>query len=151
MTFPKFQAMASQAGLVASSLNGGSHWQVRGGKFLVNYYPSRGTCFVNGMARGFKCRASDVIKFATDGPPSIGKKAARRGSYKAERARLFRKSRRCHWCDSPLTIATSTLDHRIALGMGGADTRDNYVLACLPCNKSRGCSALPPQRKDGVE
>lgn len=145
MTFRKLQKLAAERhGLVVAQFNGGSHWQIRGGAFVVNYYPTKGTCFVNGMAKGFKCRPAQALEVALHGPPSIGRRAERRKHYRQERDRLFARSRICHWCKTPFTRETATLDHKIALGMGGADQRDNYVLACESCNKSRGCSALPP-------
>jgi hypothetical protein len=57
----------------------------------------------------------------------------------------------CHWCNcrvirSPkllpsdydfgrLDANTATLDHVIALGLGGEDTKDNFVISCYRCNQ----------------
>lgn len=44
----------------------------------------------------------------------------------------------CMCCEIVLTYETVTLDHVIPKSHGGPNTFSNYVLACLPCNTSRG-------------
>lgn len=71
---------------------------------------------------------------------------------------LERQGRRCFYCPSelvvrsagqvdriehlaererPLLIRTATIDHFIPLSKGGADARENMVLACACCNDAK--------------
>lgn len=49
---------------------------------------------------------------------------------------------RCKYCESPMTLAEATFDHVVPRSGGGKGRRDNLVLACLPCNRKKGCK--PP-------
>ena len=57
-----------------------------------------------------------------------------RGSTAASRKRranvLARDGHRCRYCGAPATVA----DHVKALALGGADTEENLVASCKPCN-----------------
>jgi 5-methylcytosine-specific restriction endonuclease McrA len=55
-------------------------------------------------------------------------------TYRAARAQLLTGNPPCHWCGG---IATEA-DHLIEHDMNGADTIDNLVPACKPCNSRRG-------------
>lgn len=44
----------------------------------------------------------------------------------------------CFYCDGPITLETSTLDHFVPLASGGMDHRDNSVAACKSCNEDKG-------------
>lgn len=46
----------------------------------------------------------------------------------------------CWYCDRPMTDgnARATIDHRVPLGRGGANTRENQVAACYGCNRTKG-------------
>lgn len=46
-------------------------------------------------------------------------------------------TRPCYWCERPLKWTEATVDHIVALGLGGQDVPDNLVLACWPCNQIR--------------
>jgi hypothetical protein len=50
----------------------------------------------------------------------------------------FGSSPRCHYCDLPLTLKTSTKDHLVPLCRGGSNLIDNLVPACLACNQAKG-------------
>ena len=60
------------------------------------------------------------------------------------KAKLMRRARMCHWCNTPLDMANATIDHVVPLARGGTNQRDNLVLACRPCNSSRACTVQPP-------
>jgi 5-methylcytosine-specific restriction endonuclease McrA len=69
------------------------------------------------------------------------------------KARLFELSGgKCFWCRVPLTYEDATIDHVVARGRGGSNALENLVLACEPCNQTRGCSkvsaAFVSRRKD---
>lgn len=66
---------------------------------------------------------------------------------KAERARqvralVRRDGWRCAYCPAELDVTTVTVDHVIPRSRGGTNDLGNLVLACWPCNKSKG-SSLP--------
>lgn len=42
---------------------------------------------------------------------------------------------RCQLCGREILLSDMTLDHHIALSMGGADDVSNLVPTCLPCNR----------------
>ena len=125
-----------------------NHIQVRGGALLVNWYPDskRRTAYCNGSVSGVNCpKAEDVIALAMGTKDPTPARTTRKTSYRPERRRIWKKNPRCHWCKATLAFESSTLDHRIPLSRGGANTSDNYVLACEPCNKNRG-NDLPPSK-----
>lgn len=45
---------------------------------------------------------------------------------------------KCHYCDIPLTLRTTTKDHLTPLCRGGSNLIDNLVPACLTCNQAKG-------------
>lgn len=45
---------------------------------------------------------------------------------------------RCAYCRSPLLDAAITVDHDIAVKMGGSATRDNLRICCGSCNRRKG-------------
>lgn len=142
--YQAFAEAAERAGLFPRECNEW-HWQINGGQYRANYYPSKRTIFVNGMAEGYRGGSDDAIRIAQVGPDDIGRRATRWPfSYRKERAGLLRRDPRCHWCKAGLTPKTATLDHKIPLGMGGSDQPDNFVIACERCNKGRGCSLGAP-------
>ncbi len=61
------------------------------------------------------------------------------------RARLFEKQRRrCFYCGIHLALTHdmpgeyATLDHIKPRSLGGSNKQDNFVLACEPCNRTKG-------------
>lgn len=50
----------------------------------------------------------------------------------------FGLSPKCHYCDEPLTLRTTTKDHLTPLCRGGSNLIDNLVPACLACNQDKG-------------
>lgn len=45
---------------------------------------------------------------------------------------------KCHWCGESLEPEEASFDHYMPLGLGGSDGIENIVLACAPCNLSKG-------------
>lgn len=144
MKFATFARKAYAAGLEVHEHNRGLHWMLRSKAWKVHFYPTTNRIFVNGMAGALKGDAEDAIRIALNGPPVARKAVERRRSYKGAKRWLLRRSQVCHWCHTRLTLETATLDHRIPIGRGGSDQRDNWVLACEPCNRARGCTVQPP-------
>ena len=144
--FEAFEYRVQTAGLQAVQ-HTVHHWQIRGGHVIVNYYPSKRTAYVNGTTKGIKgVGEREAIELAQRGPRpgSIRGDKRRKRGYKAERRRLLRINPACHWCNAPLDEGTATLDHKVALSRGGANQRDNFVLACHGCNQGRGNRVGPP-------
>lgn len=158
LTFSDFAALAESEGLQALD-RGHGHWQVRG-KIIVNYYPHarRGpTIYINGTRQALGTGTpAKVMKLANSQPPLRPGTAGPRPRpewVKRQRARLFKRDPRCHWCRAPLTLETATLEHIIPRARGGSDYPDNLTLACLECNFQRGCDMkVPPvkEQSDGL-
>lgn len=150
MTFEEFSEQVRASNLVPRECSP-IHWQIRGGKFCVNFYPLKNggpSFYVNGMNSGWEatasghcCTVADAI-VAADKPPinlcSYARKRKRKRSYKGAKKRLLRASPFCYWCKKKLDTSSSTLDHMIPLSKGGTNGTDNFVLACEDCNKNRG-------------
>lgn len=45
---------------------------------------------------------------------------------------------RCKYCGDRLTAKDATADHVVPRKRGGANSRENIVAACRPCNKAKG-------------
>lgn len=161
LAFNDFKREVQEAGLVPVEHKPDEHWAIRGGAYIVHYYPNgkRGsTCYINGTRRGFR----DVdVSFAIRAAKDIRQEAvakelqylgsrpgggSRKTSYARARRRLLLRDNRCHWCGRELAWSDSTIDHRIPLGKGGSNGNDNLVLSCEPCNRAKGCK-LPRVRR----
>ena len=140
---PRFEQLAKlcrRHGLTAVD-RGEGHWQVTGGPLLVNVYPyaKNGiTIYVAGTLRGFRGTLARAVQAARELPKARGERDRRRtGSYRRIRMLMLMRDDKCFWCRKPLTVATSTVDHRIPISRGGLDNANNRVLACLDCNQRR--------------
>lgn len=51
---------------------------------------------------------------------------------------FIRDNGECQYCGTTLTSKTATLDHVLPSSKGGKTTWDNTVIACGPCNSSKG-------------
>jgi hypothetical protein len=146
VNFPALQRSAQAAGIEAVKCTAW-HWQLRGPN-IVNYYPGKGTVYVNGMVQalaldGDAAGARALVALATRPLPLVpeGERTARPTNTRAQaqRRRLWRRDPRCHWCGARLeTASAGTLDHRIPLAAGGSQRADNVVLACRQRNLARG-------------
>lgn len=144
MNFVEFAQQVEKAGLIPKDC-GNNHWQIRGGKYCVNYYPAAGdgpTFYVNATNTGVRKRitVADAITAANNPlhKRSIRKTKRKRGRfYSAIKKRLLGIDPHCYWCRKPLEPSTATSDHMIPLSMGGTNGTDNQVLACYDCNRNR--------------
>ncbi|MBX3438010.1 MAG: HNH endonuclease [Planctomycetaceae bacterium] len=57
---------------------------------------------------------------------------------KSVRRELLAVDPHCGYCRIPLTLQTSTIDHKIPLSQGGPDDPSNFRLACRRCNRRKG-------------
>lgn len=125
-----------------------SHWQISGGVRLVNYYPNKGTVYVQGAVR--RCMntqtVKDLIGVALHGPPKSGAQVGRNYSSKKLRQGCWdRGLRTCRWCGCRFWRAEeATLEHLVPICRGGSNRPDNLALACHECNKTRGHAFRPP-------
>ena len=120
-----------------------THWQVEN-KFIVNYYPTTGTIYVNGTT-GKPKRTGNIDQAirAARVPPALVAQALREPRknseyYKGIKDQLLRAGAVCYWCRSPFTDCVATIEHIIPLARGGSNGRDNLTLACEACNASHG-------------
>ena len=122
---------------------GNGHWQIVGGKFLVNFYPFKQggpSYYVNGMNAGSRhyITLTEAIQAANNPPHRLHiRTRPRRKSYRGIKARLLRENFSCYWCRDSLDRSTATIDHVIPLSKGGTNGGDNLVLACETCNHDR--------------
>jgi 5-methylcytosine-specific restriction endonuclease McrA len=54
----------------------------------------------------------------------------------------MKKWRHCFYCGDPLTRKTGTRDHLQPSSRNGTNDASNIVLACKPCNASKGNMTL---------
>lgn len=136
------EALAKQHGVECIILQHG-HVQLRG-DLLVNYYPEskKRTAYVAGTTKGRKLVSpSEAVGMCFTAPPIVGKedRDKRSKDSRKKRAALIKKGvKACFWCQAPVTIDTSTLEHKIPLARGGLDNANNRTLACYDCNNGRG-------------
>lgn len=151
MNWEEFEGLVEKADLQPINCGRG-HWQIKGGTFTVNYYPSRGTIYVNGTHSDKRIRLiggpKDAIKAATSIPRRKPRHAkANRWSKRQVikiRRQLLKRDPHCHWCGHRVqeiygdASNKATLEHVIPLDRGGSNGPDNLVLACKECNDKRG-------------
>ena len=53
------------------------------------------------------------------------------------------KPRKCWMCACVVTRGTASVDHLQPKSRGGANSAENYRLACKPCNAARGNVVIP--------
>ncbi len=171
MTFKAFSSCVIANALLPERYSD-KHWQIRGGKFIVDFHlTGKGvTVCVNSLNVRNRYRKADralqaaiEVAHAIIGPgqycittKSRNRPRTKRG--KAIKAWLFAKSDRCYWCDHPLTLAVdgvwsenlATLEHLIPLSKGGTNGLDNLALACAKCNNERA-SEEPARALDRQE
>ena len=154
---PAFDAFSQQviaAGLIPIN-HGGGHWQIKGGKFLVNYYPSRGTVYIAGTHGGRHGNVKKAIEAANKLPEKIAKnqQSERPNRHYAKRLRRQKWHKQggiCHWCHKPMVWGHkrasedekqefASIDHVIPIARNGNNGDDNIVLAHVRCNSDRGC------------
>lgn len=139
----ELEKLAAARGATVTVHNNGTHYQIHG-QLLVNYYPlSRSqTAYVAGTTGGKRnATPAQAVDMAFRAPPvaPTEKKDTRSKNSRRIRIALIRRSGPfCRWCNARITVFTSTVEHVIPLHRGGLDNANNRVLACKPCNESRG-------------
>ena len=70
--------------------------------------------------------------------------ARRRRKMREWRAERFgcSETQPCDYCGVAIAFINSSVDHVVALSVGGANDRTNYALACKPCNNRKGTRLL---------
>jgi 5-methylcytosine-specific restriction endonuclease McrA len=53
----------------------------------------------------------------------------------------------CQYCETDLTLATTTMDHVYPICRGGKTTWENIVAACPTCNSNKGSKLIKPIRE----
>lgn len=143
MTFEEFSKQVQAKNLIPQKCSH-DHWQIRGGKFCVNFYPDKrggSSFYVNGMNAGSRHQITLADAIAAANEPPVEKlhirTRERKRSYRGAKRRLLKKDPSCFWCHKKLNSTLATLDHLIPLSKGGTNGLDNFVLACGDCNESR--------------
>lgn len=137
--FLKFREKCKSKNLEANDCGNG-HWQVIGGKLLVNYYPfaRRGaTVYVAGSKNS--CKGSDdvAISSALGSIKKVDGDYRKKTGYTKFKIRMLKKNPFCHWCKCSLDHKTATVNHKVPLALGGMNNPNNYVLACKECNSEK--------------
>lgn len=125
---------------IGCTIRGNGHVTLNG-PLQVHYYPTSKTrsAYVAGTVKKVaNVSPKQAIEMCFSAPVNQGKKDKRKGNSKRQRIKLFKRVKHCCWCDSPLTIETSTVEHIIPLDRGGLDNWNNKTLACKACNERRG-------------
>lgn len=146
--FSDLARAAEAAGIVAVEC-GPWHWQVRGGPIVVNFYPNKGTVYINGAVQKCGERAwtpEHVVAIAINGP-RFQRGEDRRRCKAEKRERWNRGPRVCCWCGTPFEkYEDATVEHVLPLSRGGSNRVENIRLACEPCNKARGNGVAAPSK-----
>jgi len=150
---PELIRLSRAAGITIEKKANG-HYQLHGGKFLVNYYPhsKKQTAYIAGTFKSVKhVTIAQAVQMCFEQPESQGIHDKRQGNSRRKRTALLRKGiTTCYWCGIPLHLDNSTLEHIIPLASNGLDNANNRTLACKPCNSSRG-SGMPELKGNSAD
>lgn len=119
---------------------GKGHYQILG-KMTVNYYPlsKQRTAYIAQTNSGIKgVDPKKAFELSQDVPVGLNPTPRRKAGYTKVKLKMYKKSNLCHWCGIKLIPSQATVDHVVPLSRGGLDHHNNRVLACEPCNRSRG-------------
>ena len=79
------------------------------------------------------------VEMAKESPHLLWVNPPNKGLKKSLRKAVWeRGDEHCHYCRIPLTVMSFTVDHVLARVNGGTDDLENLVVACRPCNSSKG-------------
>lgn len=142
MKFEDFKKEVEASGLQARRCTE-VHWQIRGGIYCVNVYPTTNRVYVNQTKEARNARPDNLVHVgirAAITRPNFARSPEDRPSHgfvKRMKARLWNEGKRkCCWCDKPFhSLLNTTLEHVVPLARGGS-ARDygNLALACPECN-----------------
>lgn len=138
LTFNDFKKKCEAEGMDARECTE-FHWQIFGGKVLLNFYPTKGTAYAQGAVKAMRWSTIDqAIRFAKGDMPEFSRQKARRKVYASAKRRMLKKDPFCFYCRCDLSGETATVDHVIPLSRGGSNRADNLKLACKGCNQDKG-------------
>ena len=141
--FETFLKKCEKAGLKAKECSP-YHWQVFGGKFLVNYFNGRRgrTVYVGQTTHGIPGSDEIAIRCAKE-LPKVECDDRKPFGYKKFKKRMFKKSNICYLCLRSMTFEEASVDHVIPLSKGGLNHHNNYRLAHERCNQQKGNNDHP--------
>jgi len=137
----KLKQLAQKASVEYTD-KGDGHIHLKGA-LLVSYYPNskNKTAYVAGTTKAIKNVSPEkAVSMCNKVPVNQGITDPRKGNHsRRQRKAMIKKGiTKCCWCDDPLTLDTSTIEHVIPLARGGLDNANNRTLACKKCNGDRG-------------
>ncbi len=136
--FETFLKKCQQKGLQAKECSPW-HWQVLGGKFLVNYFHGKNGASIHLGKTNHSIAGSDelAIKYANE-LPKIEPSKRKYSGYSKYKKRLFRKSNICSICKKGMNYEDASIDHIIPISKGGMNNPANYQLTHAHCNSQKG-------------
>ena len=132
--FDQFKAEAKLRNLEAIQCSP-IHWQLRGGVYLVNYYPTTKKVYIAGSKDGTHGGFEKAFRAAFRPPlRHRGDRISRKPTYREDKKVLLARNPHCMHCGRHLTSRIATIEHIVPISRGGADHPNNWGLACLECN-----------------
>lgn len=115
------------------------HWQIGSAEFFINYYPSTGTVYVNGMQKGMRLTLDEALDLARDANAVLpAARGAKRQQNTHHKDRIYRYNNQCALCKAFMHYEDASVDHIIPLSRGGSNRFDNLQLAHKWCNREKG-------------
>jgi hypothetical protein len=119
------------------------HYQIIGSHFVVNFYPTKQTYYVNGaVSKSHYNKIEDLILIANGEKEEVlSEKKHQRKELKGLKNKVKKRHKMCYICKKPFNAENKpTLEHKIPLSKGGSNREDNLVASCLECNRKKGDS-----------
>ena len=137
--FETFLKRCEVAGLSAKECSP-YHWQVIGGKHLVNYFHGKRGASVHIARTNHSVPGSDeaAIRCANELPGEIDPSKRKKSGYTKYKHRLWQRSNLCAICKQVMEYKNATVDHIIPISRGGMNNPNNYQLAHELCNSKKG-------------
>jgi 5-methylcytosine-specific restriction endonuclease McrA len=117
------------------------HYQIQGGQFTVNYYPSKRTYYINGAVRGNRYKDMEQLYKIAKGEysKSVSIESVKRKSLGGKIDRLLEKySSICCVCQQRIDDKIeASVEHFVPLSKGGSNRFDNLRISHKGCNFAR--------------